>query len=376
MGRERRLMGLSALGLLQALSFTVISPILPQYVESFGVSYAEIGYFFTAYSMTWSLLQIYTGHLSDKYGKKRLAALGLLTYGVFAFLVGVASNYVQLVVFRVLQGVGLGVLGPACLGLAAQLEEKGKSVAFYRTANSLGGILGPLLGGLAGLTSLSHPFFLSGIASILAIVPLSYLVEEKAGAASLGFRRSIKEIVLTKDVVLICSAAFLVELCFAALSISIPLLCVSLGLPLVFVGLTLTCYSLGFTLSQIPLGMISERIDRRKLIAFASLGATLCFALLCFSDELVEIAIAMGLLGVTLGTVFVQSTAMVASISPKGAESLYMRFFDSIVDLSFPIIPIPIALLAGIGIKMPFILLGALAASSVPLFLMVKKSEY
>ena len=102
MGRARSLIGLSVLGLLQALSFSVVSPILPQYVEGFGVSYAQIGYFFSAYSMTWSLLQIYTGHLSDKYGKKRLAALGLLTYGVFALLVGAASNYVQLVVFRVL----------------------------------------------------------------------------------------------------------------------------------------------------------------------------------------------------------------------------------------------------------------------------------
>ena len=175
----RQYIGLSLLGLLGTLPLFIISPVLPQIIEEYGVSYIEIGYFLTVYSLTWSILGLYTGHLSDRYGKKRLAVIGLLLYSASSFLLGVARTYHQLITFRFIQGVGLGLFGPACLGLTAQFEDKGKSLSYYRTANGVGIVIGPIIGGIFGTMNLSYPFFICGIMSLVALFSLTLLPERR-----------------------------------------------------------------------------------------------------------------------------------------------------------------------------------------------------
>jgi len=363
--------GLTLLGLLGATALFVVSPVLPQYVERYGISYVEIGYFFTAYSLTWTLMQLYTGYLSDKYGKKRFVFLGLLIYATFAFFVGLAQTFIQLIIFRVLQGVGLGLFGPAALGLAAQFEEKGKSLAFYRTANSAGIIIGPILGGIAGAFNLSYPFLICGLISLGTIGSLRYLREEKT-EVRMSFLRSVKLMILNRSILLICLAAFLAELCFAALDILIPLFGSSLGFSSLWIGIILASYFLTFTLLQVPIGLFSEKIEKRKLIALAAFGGIFPFLILYFSNSVWEMILAMGLLGVALGAVFVQSSAVIAELSPKGKESMYMAFFDAIIDFTFPVAPMLVTYLAAVEIRMPFLLLTGLMASSSILFISIK----
>jgi len=71
--------------------------------------------------------------------------------------------------------VGLGLFGPAALCLVAQVREKGKGFALCRTANSLGLLLGPIIGGILGSINLVYPFYLGGFLSLLAI-PSVFLI--------------------------------------------------------------------------------------------------------------------------------------------------------------------------------------------------------
>ena len=357
MSQIREFFGLTLLGLLETLALFVVSPTLPQYVERFGASYAEIGYFFTAYSLTWVLLQFYTGYLSDRYGKKRFVFLGLLVYGVCALLLGVAQSFFQLVLFRVLQGVGLGIFGPAALGLVAQFREKGKSMAFYRTANGAGIIIGPVLGGVVADFDVSYPFFISGLASLVAILSLFYLREEKTNVQSMNFIQSLRSMLSTRSIALICLAAFLAELCFAALEIVIPLVGSSFGFSSLLIGLVLSSYFLAFTVLQVPIGFLSEKVGKRRLVILAAFAGAIPFIILYSSSSPIEMILSMGFLGVMLGAVFVQSSAIVAELSPKGEESLYMAFFDAIIDFSFPVIPGIVTYLAMFSVKTPFLLL-------------------
>ena len=357
MNQTREFFGLTLLGFLETLALFVVSPILPQYVGRYGASYVEIGYFFTAYSLTWVLLQLYTGYLSDKYGKKRFVFLGLLIYGVFALFVGLAQSFVQLLLFRVLQGLGLGIFGPAALGLVAQFKEKGKSMAFYRTANGAGIIIGPVLGGVIAGFDISYPFFLSGLASLIAIVSLFYLGEEKIKVQRINFLQSLRSMLSTASIVLICLAAFLAELCFAALEIVIPLVGLTFGFSSLWIGVILSSYFLTFTVLQVPIGFLSEKVGKRKVVASAAFAGAIPFIILYFSSDPIEMSFSMGLLGVMLGAVFVQSSAIVAELSPRGDESLYMAFFDAVIDCSFPVIPGIVAYLVTFGIKTPFLLL-------------------
>jgi MFS family permease len=349
--------GLALLGFLETTALFVVSPILPQYAERYGASYAEIGYFFTVYSLTWTLLQLYTGYLGDKYGKKKFVFLGLLIYGVSALFLGLAQSFIQLVLFRVLQGIGLGIFGPAALGLVAQFKEKGESMSFYRTANGAGIILGPVLGGVAAGFNISYPFFISGSASLLAIACLTYLTEEKAHVKSTNFIQSFTSMLSNRSILRICAAAFLAELCFAALDIVIPVVGSSLGFSSLLIGVILSSYFLTFTVTQVPIGFFSEKFDKRKLVASAAFVGAIPFIVLYYSSNPMEMSLSMGLLGVMLGAVFIQSSAIVAKLSPTGKESLHMAFFDAVIDFSFPVIPVIITYLVTMGIKTPFLLL-------------------
>jgi DHA1 family multidrug resistance protein-like MFS transporter len=303
----------------------------------------EIGLFFSAYSFTWAFLQLYTGYLSDKYGRRRFVMMGLFIYGFSLILGGFSQNFMQLIIFRVLQGVGLGLFGPAGLGLVAQVKEKGKGFALYRTANSLGLMLGPIIGGVLGSINLAYPFFVGGLLSLLAISSVFLIYEGKSYEKGREkFLASLRGMVLTKKVVLTCLAAFMVELVFASLDLIIPLFGSARGLSPSSIGIILSSYFIAFAIFQIPIGMVSERINKKAIIVFCTLTGAVPFILLSYFHDVVAMSLAMGALGVTLGTVFVQSSALIAEVAPEGKKSLYMAFFDSIIDYSFIIMP-PIA---------------------------------
>jgi DHA1 family multidrug resistance protein-like MFS transporter len=174
---NRSLIGLFLLGLLGSFG-SVVSPVLPVYAEKLGASYMEVGLFFSAYSFTWAFLQLYMGYLSDRFGRKKFIVMGLFIYGLFLIFCGLSQNFLQLVIFRVFQGVGLGLFGPAALGLVAQVKEKGKGFAFYRTASGLGFMVGPIIGGIMGSINVTYPFFIGGFLPLLAI-PSVFLMYEK-----------------------------------------------------------------------------------------------------------------------------------------------------------------------------------------------------
>jgi len=362
--RKIALLGTSVLGFLSTFGLFVVSPILPQYVEKYGVTYAEIGAFFSAYSLTWALLEMFTGHLCDKYGKKRLGSLGLATYGASALLCGVAQTFFQLVVFRVIQGIGLGIFGPAVLGLIAQMGEKSKSFSIYRTFQGFGMMIAPILGGILGSLNLSYPFFLSALVSAAGIPTMILISEKKTVAARETFRHSIRNLLSRYSVVMVCLAVFLVEIGFAGFELVIPLIGSSEGFSNVTIGLILSSYFVTFLLFQIPLGVVFEKWRGRFLAAFFALSCVPPFFLLYISKNPVLMAVWMGWLGVTLGAVFVQSGAMIAKSAPSGMESLYMAFFDGVIDLSFPAMPILVTPLLGVDLRSPFLLFALLTSFS------------
>jgi len=365
----RSFVGMLLLGFLGSLG-RVVSPVLPQYAEQLGASSMEIGLFFSAYSFTWTFLQLYTGYLSDKFGKKKFISLGLFIYGLFLILCGFSQNFLQLVIFRVLQGVGLGLFGPAALGLLAQAEEKGISFAFYRTANNLGSMVAPIIGGILGSISLNYPFLFGGSLTLLAILSVLLISEKKSPECEekFGFIASLKSMVWTKKIISTCLAIFLVELTFASLDLMIPLSGSTVGFSPATIGFILSSYFITFALFQIPIGAISEKIDRKLLICLCISTGTLPFLVFSFSTNAIAWSLASGALGVTVGTVFVQSSAYVAELAPEDKKSLYMAFFDSIIDYSFVIMP-PIATYAyNCTPQAPFILCAFLLVIATMIF--------
>jgi len=356
---------LALLAFISSFGLSVVSPTLPLYVAHFGVSYAAIGGFFSAYSLTWALFQVYTGHLSDRYGRKRFILAGLLWYGLSALGCALARSFAQLLLFRILQGVGLGLFGPAMLGVAAGFEDKSRAFALYRSAQTAGSTVAPLVGGTIGRIGLGYPFLISGAVSVLAmgaVLPLQ--MEQPRGERGARFWPSMQALFSRRDFLLLCLGTFLAELGYVALNVALPLAGGERGLSTEAIGLVMAGYSVAFVLSQVPLGLLAERWDRRSLLVLCGGLAALAFAGLFVARQAWQMGVSTILLGTTLGTIFVQSGAWAAELAPSAQKSFYMAAFDSVIDLSFVIMPILVGVIAGWDVGGPFLACSLLLVAS------------
>ncbi|AXA33475.1 MFS transporter [Francisella adeliensis] len=82
-------------------------PGVPEQINSLNVSNMAISWTFTIFSITFAISQLIAGPLSDKYGRKPILVFGLLLAVISTLLCGIAQNYWQFLLFRILQAVGV-----------------------------------------------------------------------------------------------------------------------------------------------------------------------------------------------------------------------------------------------------------------------------
>ncbi len=121
------------------------------------------------------------GRLSDVYGRKPFLLLGLVVFSGGTLLAGFATSMEMLIGFRALQGIGGGVLMGNSFSIAGDLfppSERGKYMGIFASVFGVGGLIGPLLGGLI-VDALSWrwvfwsilPLAVLGFATIAIIMP-------------------------------------------------------------------------------------------------------------------------------------------------------------------------------------------------------------
>lgn len=129
---------------------TVINTALPTLAREFGASRTTIEWVSLGYLLSLAVWIPASGWLGDRFGTKRifLLALGLFTFG--SALCGLAQSIEQLVAFRVLQGIGGGMLTPvgtAMLFRAYPPRERAKASTVLIIPAVLAPAVGPIVGG-------------------------------------------------------------------------------------------------------------------------------------------------------------------------------------------------------------------------------------
>lgn len=170
-GAWGRLWACTAAAALLQLDGTLITVALPSVAHSLHVSSGSTAIVLSAYFLAYALALLPGGSLVDRYDARRLALLGLGVFAIGAAAGALAPSIGVLVVSRVVQGVGAGLVSPAALAGAVSgfpPERRGGALGIWGASAGVANLLGPVMGGVLTVA-------LGWRADWWALVPLALL---------------------------------------------------------------------------------------------------------------------------------------------------------------------------------------------------------
>jgi EmrB/QacA subfamily drug resistance transporter len=165
--------------IMTVLDLTIVNVAIPTLGRDLGTSVATIQWVLTGYMLAFASVIPISGWASERFGAKRvwLAALGVFLLG--SVLAGSAWSIGSLIGFRVLQGLGAGMILPVGQTILAQKagpQRMGRVMSVIGVPMLLAPVFGPVLGGaIIGATSWRWIFFLNlpvGAAAVVAAIRL------------------------------------------------------------------------------------------------------------------------------------------------------------------------------------------------------------
>lgn len=133
------------------LDSTVVNVAIPTLATDFHASTTTIQWVITGYLLALAVVIPMAGWVGDRFGTKRSFMAALVVFTLFSFLCALAWNIESLIVFRVCQGAGGGMLTPlgtTLLFRAFPPHERSRASAMLTIPTTVAPASGPLLGGL------------------------------------------------------------------------------------------------------------------------------------------------------------------------------------------------------------------------------------
>src|SRR5262249_24727160 len=168
-------------GLVNNLNDGMAWGLYPLFFAAHGLGVQRIGVIKAVYPLVWGLLQVVTGPLSDRFGRKSLIAGGMIVQSVGIWLTALVPDYGAWIAGATLQGLGTAMVYPTLLAAITDHAHplwRASSLGVYRFWRDLGYAVGALLSGvvadLVGLGAAIHLVamltLLSGVLVILTMV--------------------------------------------------------------------------------------------------------------------------------------------------------------------------------------------------------------
>src|SRR5712671_1477631 len=149
--RDRNLFAASQAGLVNNLNDGMSWGIFPLFFASFGLGVERIGILKAVYPATWGILQIATGPLSDRWGRKGLIVAGMWIQAAGLLLTALTRDFEYWLVGSLLLGVGTAMVYPSLIAAVSDASHptwRARSLSVYRFWRDLGYAIGALSAGI------------------------------------------------------------------------------------------------------------------------------------------------------------------------------------------------------------------------------------
>jgi MFS family permease len=314
---------------------SIVSPILALFIKSHGLSVSEIGYLGIAGMLGWLIFEPLFGLVADSIRKKYLIIFAILGSSLIYALYPRASHFSHFAVLGFFLTSIMSAYAISVKAFTAELlpeNNRGKTYGRYTAVITVGGIIGPAIGGfISDVVDVTMPFYIAsglGLFTLIAILLMKY--DDKMISKQKNIIEK-KESLWTKHFssILIVRGLFMFNLLFRQYNLPIFLHESSrYSLSETQIGLFLSVVSIAKALSQSFLGNLSDNMGPKNvmvgsvgLLSFSYLG-------LGASSGLIPAFIIAGIQGVSIAAADMSMMLHLMNIMPSGKTGIVMGLYS------------------------------------------------
>ncbi|MFB6070786.1 MAG: MFS transporter [Halanaeroarchaeum sp.] len=394
LGIDRRVLVLAMARMADAMGNSFLIIVLPLYVGSaqitgttFGLTEALItGIVLSMFGLFNSLLQPFTGRLSDRTGRrKRYILLGLVVLTVTNFAYTLADSYVLLIVNRAIQGIGVAFTVTATIALVNEYAtdaDRGGNMGVFNTFRLIGFGIGPVLAGvivargpyaldvLGGLqiSGFEGAFYVAAAGALLSTTLVALVIEDsERTTAQAGEDLSVDVLSDRPGRVLDPVFTLGVATLFMAMGIALfstiqPEINAHLEQSPTLFGLEFGAFVLAQVLFQYPIGRASDQFGRRPFVLAGLVllaPVTMLQGLVWLPWQMVAARFVQGVAG---AMVFAPALALAGDVSKMGESGTKLSVLTMAFGLGTALGPLSSGFLIRFGYAIPFAFGAGLAA--------------
>lgn len=338
--------------LINAAGINLVWSILALYADSLGASTTVVGAILAGFSATRLVANVPTGHLTGRFGHRRVMAAGLVVLAAGSLAPLTSPTLVVLAVAVAVQGFGSAVFTTSALVAIAALstaDTRVRDMANFQGAQGVGLSVGPALGGLIAAWWGYEAAFVGQAAMAVVALAAVLRIETAQAAGPLRHaggppRHTPVRLAAIAGLGLMAFFAFGVRI--AAVWILMPLLAQTrLGAGSGTAGLLLTAGAVA-TLTMLPVVSRAARaVGRGPIIAASTLVALAGLGTMAAAGSLAAMFAAAILMGISSALAMPTLSAYAVDMAAPGRLGQAMGMFRTATDLAIVVGPVIMGLL-------------------------------
>jgi MFS family permease len=319
----REIRVLVAVAFFVALGFGIVAPALPVFARDFGVGKAAAAAVISTFAFLRIAFAFPAGQLVDRYGERLVMATGIGIVAISSLLAGAAQSYLELIVLRGFGGVGSAMFSVSSMSLLVRMvnpASRGRAMGFWQGGFLLGGITGPVLGGVIDGISIRLPFFIYAgtliMAGTVGLVALrSTPLADKSAAAAAG-QTTLRDAFRNRAYRAALAANFADSWgAIGVRSALVPLFVTDvLHRPVIWTGIGFLIVSAVNGATLIPAGRWADNTGRKRVLVTGCICSGLGIATLAAFQDLGGYMIGLAVLGLGSGLLDVAPGAIVGDL--------------------------------------------------------------
>jgi DHA1 family multidrug resistance protein-like MFS transporter len=304
------------------LGIGIIAPIVPIYAVDLGATGVTLGLMIAAFSVSQGALQPVVGNLSDRKGRKRFLVTGLSIYAVVGIAYTLATSVEQLILIRLLNGVGSAMIAPivmAYIGDLAPEGQEGKYMGMLNVALFAGIGAGPMLGGVfRDVLGINSTFYaMSALTAASLGLILAFLPPQRSDRkiqSTAGLLTKLRRMLHNRRVVGVLLPRMGTMIIMIPTLAFLPILMDQLmGATGIEIGIVISARTIVNAGLQTPFGRMADRHNKVALILTGCLIAGACVFLMPFAADFLQLVLLSVCMGIgealvwpTLGAIAVE----------------------------------------------------------------------